>query len=177
DQSALEFQQKVGGQFVFNYALARVRLRGTTPAQTVRVFFRLFQAQTTVSDFNLQTTYRRFPNNGVQYGQKIALLGVQNDQNNQPEYVTLPCFATARVNLNGPADLTAQTDPPNAQTIMPVPGQEVSTYFGCWLDINQPDQVLFPTFPPPNDWDNQNGTWTNLPMNNPLLSIYQAITK
>jgi hypothetical protein len=177
DQSALEFQQEVGGQFVFNYALARVRLRGTTPAQTVRVFFRLFQAQTTVSDFNLQTTYRRFPNNGVQYGQKIALLGVQNDQNNQPEYVTLPCFATARVNLNGVVDLTAQTDLPNAQTVMPVPSQEVDTYFGCWLDINQPDQQLFPISPPPNDWDNQNGTWANLPVNNPLLSIYQVIVK
>jgi kumamolisin len=158
DKSALEFQQQVNGQYVFNYALARVRLRGTTPAQMVRVFFRLFQAQTTVSDFNLLTTYRRFPNNGVQYGQKIALLGVQNDQNNQPEYVTVPCFAAPRVNLNGVADLTTQTDPPNAQSITPVAGQEVDTFFGCWLDINQPDQPLFPSFPPTNDWDNSNGT-------------------
>ena len=177
DQSALEFQQKVGGEFVFNYALARVRLRGTMPAQTVRVFFRLFQAQTTVTDFNQQTTYRRYPDNGVKYGQKISLLGVQNNQMNQPEYVTVPCFATARVNLHGVADFTTQTDPPNAQTINAVPGKEVNWYFGCWLDINQPDQPLIPSFPPPNDWDNHNGTWANLPPNNPIGSIQQAISK
>jgi hypothetical protein len=176
DQSALEFLQQVNQQYVFNYALARVHLQGTATAQTVRVFFRLFQAQTTSSEFNMMTTYRRFPANGVQYGQKIALLGVQNDQANQPEYVTIPCFASPRINRGALADLTTQTDGPNAHDMVPMPGQTVVRYFGCWLDINQPD-LLFPSSPPPNDWDNQMGTWANLPMNNPLLSIPQMIMK
>ena len=39
----------------------------------------------------------------------------------------------------GPADLTKQLpDTPNVQTISPVTGKEIDTYYGCWLDMNQP---------------------------------------
>jgi hypothetical protein len=60
--------------------------------------------------------------------------------------------------------------------VTPIPGQEVDTFFGCWLDINQPDKVI-PTSPPLNDWDNQMGSWASLPADNPLLSIQNAISK
>jgi hypothetical protein len=70
-------------------------------------------------------------------------------QNN--EYVTVPCFATPRVNLSGPADMKTQPeDTPNAYTINVNPGAEVDPFFGCWLDINQPQQKLFPLTPPSN---------------------------
>ena len=57
------------------------------------MFFRLFNAQTTASTFNSSTTYRTF-SDGVPYGHKIPLLGIENG-----EYTTIPCFATPRVNL------------------------------------------------------------------------------
>jgi hypothetical protein len=173
DASALEFLQKDnGGNFTFNFSLARVRLIGNTPgaqAKAVRVFFRLFQAQTTGSDFNEQTTYR-FATDGAPSGHKIALLGVQNDQNGNPEYVTIPCFATPRVNLNGPADMHGQNDPPNVIDITVNPGQEVDTYFGCWLDINQPQQQFLPATPPAGNFD---GPWNGIP----LLSLNEVITR
>ena len=41
-----------------------------------------------------------------------------------------------------------QTDPPNVQaSIGPDSlGAEIHTYFGCWLDINQPSSNVFPSF-------------------------------
>ena len=54
--------------------------------------------------------------------------------------------------------MKTQTDPPNAQMITTVPGQEVDTYFGCWLDVNQTTPFMTPT--PPflqAEWD---GPWT-----------------
>jgi hypothetical protein len=172
DQSALEFQQQVNNQYVFNFALARVRLLGQsqTTAQTVRVFFRLFQAQNTASDFNTNTTYR-FASDGQTYGHAIPLLGVQNDQAGNPEYVTIPCFASPRINLQQPVDMATQDDTPNAINVATNPGIEVDTYFGCWLDINQPDQRFLPLVPPPGDFDGQNG-WQGVS----LHSIQEAIT-
>ena len=172
EASALEFlAQDDDDNFVFNFAVARVRLLGKTPgaqATNVRVFFRLFQAQSTVSDFNPGTTYRN-ASDGMLNGHRIPLLGVQ-DNGNGPEYVTLPCFATPRVNLPGPADMSTQNDPPNAQTILVNPGVEVDTFFGCWLDINQPQQSFLPTTPPAG---NSDGPWTGIA----LSSINQTITR
>jgi hypothetical protein len=171
--SALEFlRQDSTGDYVFNFAVARVRLLGKTAgaqAQSVRVFFRLFQAQTTASTFNESTTYR-FASDGVLNGHKISLLGIQNDAGGTPEYVTVPCFASPRVNLSSPAGMDTQTDPPNVQTIVVNPGIEVDTYFGCWLDLNQPQQNLFPQTPPAGNFD---GPWSGIS----LQSLNQVITR
>jgi len=168
EQSALEFLRKNNSnQETFNFALARVRLIGKTPnaqAKKVRVFFRLFQAETTGSDFNEQTTYR-FATDNVPFGHKIAKLGIQNN-----EYVTIPCFATERINLNAPAKMDDQHDVPNARDITVNPGVEVDTYFGCWLDINQPQQKFLPMTPPPG---NPDGAWNNIQ----LFSINEVLTK
>jgi hypothetical protein len=154
DGSALEYlPNDSSGNLVFNFAVAHVRLKGNTPgakAKKVRVFFRLFQAQSTVSDFNTSTTYRFF-SDGTLNGVTVPLLGVQNDSQGNPDYVTIPCFATARAyidpatNAYKPVSMTAQPeDTPNAQEIDVIPGMEVDTFFGCWLDINQPDQKCLP---------------------------------
>lgn len=166
-RSQLEFLQinPRSGRPAFNFAICRVRIRGTTPtgpgttqAINCRVFFRAFQAQTTVSTFNTATTYRETPI-VPNYGRRVPLLGVQNDAMGQAEYVTLPFFAVDRVNLASPADLTTQAvDAPNRQTILPATGKEVDTYYGCWLDMNQPT-LLFPQFAPPGDWDNKYGSF------------------
>jgi hypothetical protein len=177
DQSALEFLQKDNnGNFAFNFALARVRLIGKTPgaqAVGVRVFFRMFQAQTTVSNFSEVGTGAgtyRWGTNGAS-GDKIALLGVQDN-----EYVTIPCFASPRVNFAGATNsyvsknMDQQTDLPNVATINVNPGKEVDTYFGCWLDVNQPQQLFLPgSDAPNNNWD---GPWTGT-----LQSINQVITR
>jgi hypothetical protein len=172
EQSALEFHQRDdNNKLVFNFALARVRMVGNTmtTVNPVRVFFRLFQAQTTASDFNENTTYR-FGTDGAINGHKIATLGVQNDGSGNPEYVTIPCFAAERINLNAPADMKTQLDPPNARTITTNPGHEVDTYFGCWLDVNQPQQqFLIPTPPAnPSQWD---GPWTGTQSVNGVISV------
>ena len=54
--------------------------------------------------------------------------------------------------------MKTQTDPSNVQTITTIPGQEVDTFFGCWLDVNQttPFMILIPPFLQ-SAWD---GPWT-----------------
>jgi hypothetical protein len=156
----------------FNFAVARVRVRSSiaTTLGPVRVFFRLFNAASTNSNFTDvgtgEGTYR-WGTNGTP-GHKIPLLGVQGPLFFGAEYVTVPCFATERVNLNQPADMKTQTDPPNVQTIATVPGGEVDTYFGCWLDVNQSTPFLIPV--PPvlqSQWD---GPWTGTESLNGAIS-------
>ena len=180
--SQLEFLQvnPRTGRPAFNFAICRVRIRGTTPtgpgttqAIACRVFFRAFQAQTTVSSFDEGTTYRATPV-PPGFGRRVPLLGVEQVAG-ADEYVTLPFFAVDRFNLNGPADLTQQpADTPNVQTISPKTGQEVDTYFGCWLDMNQPTP-LFPKNAPPGDFDNAHGSF-NTP-GYPVTSINAAFTR
>jgi hypothetical protein len=127
-----------GGTPVYNFALARVRYRDIIPASNVRLFFRMFPAQQTNATYNASTTYRTSVNGS---GQKIPLLGVQGD-----EIMTIPFFATPRIDTNT-VSMNTQTDAPNVRpTINPdTLGGEVDTYFGCWLDINQPGDLLFPS--------------------------------
>ena len=165
DTSALEFlPTDKAGNPTFNFAIARVRLvaaTATTTTTPVRVFFRLFQAASTVSDFHEvgtgEGTYR-WGTDGTP-NHKIPLLGVQTDQNGHLEYVTIPCFATDRINLTGPADMNTQHDDPNAVPITTIANQEVDTFFGCWIDNNQPSsKFLIPT--PPGSQSQWDGPWT-----------------
>ena len=128
----------------------------------------MFNAASTHTDFNPNTTYR-FHSDGALNGVKVPLLGVQNDQNGTPEYVTIPCFAVPRVNLAGPADMNDQPeDTPNAYTIDVNPGVEVDSFFGCWLDINQPQQTFLVQTVPAN---------VDGPFSGTLSSFNEVITK
>jgi len=135
------FQTDTSGTAVFNFAIAKVRYQAIAQdAQAVRVFFRLFPAMTVSLAYDPATTYRTF-SDGVQFGQKIARLGTQNNN-----ILTIPCFATPRVTPG--ASMNSQTDAPNVQTIVHnTTGAEIDRYFGCWLDINQPGQKNFPLNP------------------------------
>jgi hypothetical protein len=145
--SVLELSQKVGGTNVFNFAIAKVRYRGTTDISNVRAFFRLFPAATTSTNYDATTTYRRASSGTA----AVPLLGVAGDGS----LLTVPCFAEPRVDSASQA-LTTQTDPANVATIVHAPGgAEKATYFGCWLDINQ-TQPQFPAKPNP-----ANGPWTS----------------
>jgi len=127
---------------VFNFALARVRYIGLIGATTVRVFFRLFAAQQTtgIYDFPPGEQYRRAASNPQ--GQPISLAGIIAE-----EYVTIPCFALPRVDTTSVSmnqQIDSKTDGMgnllgNIQNIVAnAGGTEVDTFFGCWLDINQP---------------------------------------
>jgi hypothetical protein len=160
---------------VFNFALARVRYVGLIGAADVRVFFRLFQAQTTSGayDYPPGSRYRRAVSNPA--GQPIPLPGIQGN-----EYVTLPFFALPRVN-SSTTSLTEQTDSRlvsgtvfgNVQHIAPhADGSEVDTFFGCWLDINQPSLSVIPAT---RDATNPDGPFQSV--TNPPRSIQQALLR
>ena len=140
--SQLEWLPTLNNAPVYNFALARVRYRATvTQAVDIRVFFRMFQTAATGTDFNPNTTYRT----GGQPGSPIPVLGIQGG-----ELVTIPFFAEARKPAT--ISLNLQTDDTNKHTIVPEQhGQEVYAYFGCWLDINNPNDHRFPIQPFPLD--------------------------
>lgn len=175
EQSGLEWNPTDNdGHAVFNFALARVRLVGKTTGPTpapIRVFFRLFQAQGTTSQFDPNTTYRTWADPSPSE-HKIALLGVQNN-----EYVTVPCFASPRINLNAAVSMHDQADPPNAYPINIVTaGVEVDSYFGCWIDNNQPQQKFLPASPPVAAQGGPDGPWTSQRAAHTLQSLHSAIT-
>jgi hypothetical protein len=138
--SRLELSQIVNNIPVYNFAVAQVRYRARfTAAVDVRVFFRLFPALAISLAYDQTTTYRRFE----QGGNVVPLLGIANG-----EVASIPCFASQRID-SAAVSMQTQPDPTNRQTIPPNPsGDEVVRYFGCWLDINQPD-LQFPIQPPP----------------------------
>lgn len=150
------FPATASGTPVFNFALARVHMQAQPgdPA-TVRVFFRSFRASTTSVQYETPYAYRQFPIEGsadqhpppADPEHKIPLPGVGYGQD-AGEYVTIPFFATERINFTNPAaPMTWQYDTPNVQPI-PATGAMVEAYYGCWLDINQDpelaDSLLFP---------------------------------
>jgi murein tripeptide amidase MpaA len=130
---------------VFNFALAKVHYIGLIGASNVRVFFRLRQTQVTFSGFDYPPggQYRRAPSNPD--GQPIALAGIQGN-----EYVTVPCFAQGRIDSTT-SRMDQQIDAPNIQDFTAIGGAEVDNFFGCWLDINQPDLRLPVEVPPQQD--------------------------
>jgi murein tripeptide amidase MpaA len=124
------------GDKVFNFAVAKVHYIGLIGAKSVRVFFRMFKAQSTTGTFDFPpgAQYRRATSNPE--GQPISLAGIVGG-----EYVTIPCFAAPRIDTTALA-MDQQTDHFNVQDFTAHPdGSEVDQFFGCWLDINQPFKV------------------------------------
>jgi hypothetical protein len=134
--SLFVFPQDSSGFDVFNFAVAKVHYIGLIGANDVRVFFRTFQAQSTNTAFDPSTTYRGALD---PHGEKIALAGIKNG-----EYVTIPFFASPRINTTAQS-MNKQTDDPNVQNIPAgAGGAEVEAFYGCWLDINQPFKNVIP---------------------------------
>ena len=130
---------------VFNFALARVRYVGLIGAANVRVFFRLFNAQSTSTSYDYPPGHRYRKALSNPQGQPIPLPGIQGS-----DYATMPFFALPRVDSTT-VGMDSQTDSHtvggqvlgNIQTITAhAGGTEVDTFFGCWLDINQAGPVL-----------------------------------
>jgi hypothetical protein len=147
--SQLELSQKVGGQRVYNYVVAKVRyVSATVDSGDFSVFFRVFSTAVSGLDYDATSgnlgNYRR---SGDSIG-AAPLLGIENDAVGTPETASIPFFATARTS----GSMTTQADPPNRQSI-PSGGLGVEriAYFGAWLDINlvlnDPNFSQFPLNP------------------------------
>lgn len=110
----------------YNFAIARVRLRGTAgppgQASDVRVFFRLWSSQTADTDYVPSVTY---PSNNDGAGNpKSPIVGIGNG--------TLPFFATG--NIGASSDYPG----PNTRNIVIPSGDRVWAYFGCFLNVYDP---------------------------------------
>lgn len=152
-QSQLELANQVNGQPIFNFAVAKVRYRAPAgiDAGDVRVLFRMFNVAVTGLAFNAGVYARE--GSGANAAPLLGLTG--------GEIASIPFFAEARQ-----ADMRNQADATNRRTIAGTGAQEVTAYFGCWLDFNQ-TAPRFPLTPPHNG----NGG----PFGGALLSIQQLI--
>lgn len=140
---------------IYNFAVARVRYQSDVDSDLVRVFFRIFQAATTSTAYNTDT-YGVY-SDGTTNGFKIPVFGV----NAAGDVISIPCFADNRVPAG--TALNMQTDAANTvpDGIKHDPGGAVVyTYFGCWLDINQPMTNAVPKTPPPVA-PNSVGPWSS----------------
>ena len=170
--SALTLSQfSSSGNLVNNFAVARVRYDSTTVnAQNIRVFFRIIPAMSNAMAYNQATNYRQW-SDGIEYGQKISLWGADSAD----EAYSIPCFAQKRVESTM-VSLTTQSDTHNVSTIpaVPIAGNEGYAYFGCWLDINQPDAQY-----PLNPGTNLDGPFQQPPsllsVNNLMVSMHQCL--
>jgi len=163
--SQLELSPTSGGTPVFNYAVAKIRYRGSVPAQQVSAFFRAFKTMVSSLDYDhtsgLTGNYRRSGNSPG----SVPLLGIQSN-----EIASIPFFATGRVNTQTQS-MTAQNDDPiNSQISFLGNGQEEVAYCGVWLDINDVNHPQFP-FDPSSDPGGVDG-----PYQNQRLTIQQLVT-
>jgi len=119
----------------YNFALARVRLRGTALARAdnCRVFFRLFVAQSCDTDFQ-PTTYKSTMGTGADAGRPVFPLASDAgliDPNGQ-SLQTIPFFATAA----GAHDFDNTVANANIRNVqIPLNQDTVWAYFGCFLDV------------------------------------------
>ncbi len=125
----------------YSFAVARVRMKGiagTTSAANVKVFFRLWGTQTTDTGWDPVATYLSQKDGG---GNPIWPKAPSGDH-------TIPFFATRQQpNFNDPNDTEFKTGGStgtgaNNQTIAIATGDTQWAYFGCYLDVNDPGNVV-----------------------------------
>lgn len=117
----------------YNFALARVRLRGTAgpagAANNARVFFRLWSTETADTDYQIGSTYPSTPDAAGQPGS--PLVGTNHH--------TLPFFATG--NLASNTDYgTGGANIRNIQ--IPTGNDSIWAYYGCFLNLYDLNNVI-----------------------------------
>lgn len=116
----------------YNFAVARVRLRGSSglsgEASDVRVFFRLFSTQSNDTDYDINSTYRSTPDSAGKPGS--PLVGSGNS--------TIPFFASGN---SGSGDYTSGG--PNIHTLeIPNHQDDLWWYYGCFLNLYDPSNQI-----------------------------------
>lgn len=111
----------------YNFAVARVRLRGTAgpagAAKNVRVFFRLWSTESADADYLTGSTYPSTSDAAGQPGSPLVGTG----------HNTLPFFASG--NLSGNMDYAAGGA--NIRDIQINSGDSIWAYYGCFLNLWQ----------------------------------------
>lgn len=132
----------------YNFAIARVRLQDTplSSANNVRVFFRLFVAQSCDTDFQPATTYKStLGTSGADTGNPVFPLpsgtGLMDPSGQSTQ--TIPFFST---DANGTHDYDSTVANGNIRTILLPSGQDkIWAYYGCFLDVyDGSNQSKFP---------------------------------
>ena len=116
----------------FNFAVARVRLRGTAgpagAATNTRVFFRLWSTQTADTDYQPSSTYLSVPDAAGQPGSPLVGAG----------HTTLPFFATG----NDGAAADYAVGGPNIKDVQISTGDNVWVYYGCFLNVYDAGNII-----------------------------------
>jgi hypothetical protein len=121
----------------YNFALARVRLRGTSgaagEAENVKVFFRLWGTQTADTDYDTGSTY---PSH-------LDSRGLPDWPQPGPGGHTIPFFATGNSpNLREASNPEYGSGGVNNQTIAINTGDSRWAYFGCFLNVYDPSNQV-----------------------------------
>jgi hypothetical protein len=114
----------------YNFAVARVRLRGTpgNSAPNVKTFFRLWSTETADTDYQIGSTYPSTPDSaGLPATPLVGL-----------DHHTLPFFATG--NFTGNTDYAAGG--PNVRNIQLTGSDNVWAYFGCFLNLYDAGNII-----------------------------------
>jgi hypothetical protein len=129
---------QTGSNINYNYAIARVRLKGTAaslPASSVKVFFRIFTTQTFDTDFISSAADATTADPNVTYppsGTNPASPLPGTDSSGNINGCSLPMYATGN---GGPNDYSGTAA--NDQTIALPGGQDYTwAFFGCFLNVN-----------------------------------------
>jgi hypothetical protein len=117
----------------YNFAIARVRLRGSSGASgaatDVRVFFRVFASQSPDTDYDPNGTYASQPDPANKPGTPLPGAGD----------TTVPFFATG----NAGSETDYQPSGPNIHTLTIPQGQDdLWWYYGCFLNFYDPNNQI-----------------------------------
>jgi hypothetical protein len=136
---------KTGPNKNYNFAIARVRLNGSSgpsgAASNVKVFFRLFTTQTFDTDFINSASAVTSADPNVTYppsGNNPASPLPGTDGSGTINGCSLPFFATANLNAN-PGDYASGG--PNNQTIDIPTGDYAWAFYGCYLNVNDANNI------------------------------------
>lgn len=116
----------------YNFAIARVRLRGSQgpagAAPNVRVFFRLWSTETADTDYQVGSTYPSVLDaNGLPGSPQVGA-----------GHHTIPFFATGDLSSNtdyGPGGI-------NNRTVQIETGDQVWAYYGCFLNLYDSNNII-----------------------------------
>lgn len=114
----------------YNFAIARVRLRGVTGASAsqVKVFMRMWSTQSADTDFQPSTTYLSHTTGGLPAWPLPAADGH-----------SFPFFATGNApDLSDPANPEYGTNGVNSRTVSITSGDQAFAYFGVFLNVYDP---------------------------------------
>lgn len=120
----------------YNFAIARVRLRGTAgpagQAQSVKVFFRMWSTQTADTGFDPNATYLSHRDAGKPHWPLPA-----------PDSHTIPFFATGNApNLSDSNNPEYGSAGINNRTVTIASGDNAWAYFGCFLNVYDSGNVV-----------------------------------